>query len=382
MEKFSAFRDPGTGIQPFLTPIPPVNSDVLATALLPVGYLLGVIRTALIAVLGVLYALLVSGVCAVLIIVPPLHRAATYILTAFITRLVLLLVGVWWIPVGVVTRKRTPRGSTGLEKWNPKAGDVIVSNWVSWIELLWLAFRFDPIFVLPVSDPVDLSSASRSSTPLSVTPGRRTGTGSAAISSPSTRAPTPHSNIVGFRKASLFSMLAATGSVPLPRERAGEYSPLEDIRRRADRPIVVFPECTTSNGRGLLRFVPVFSSLTLPVKDFQVFVMCVRYDPPTPLTPTLSHSLPSKMLNPLPHIFRLANTLLPLTLSIRLLVPSESPSSGAFLASEFSTPGSKNNDILTEACAALIAQIGKTKRVGLGWEDKVAFLEFYKGRRK
>ncbi|GJE84450.1 hypothetical protein PsYK624_005260 [Phanerochaete sordida] len=382
MEKFSAFRDPGTGIQPFLTPVPPVSADILATALLPVGYALGLIRTALVLALGLLYALLVGGVCTLLTPVPPLYRAVSHALTAVIARSVLLLVGVWWIPVEVVTRKRALRGSKGPESWSPKAGDVIVSNWASWIELLWLAFRFNPIFLLPVSEPVDLPATSQASSPLSVKPGRRTGTGSAAISSPSTRTPTPRSSIVGFRSVSLFGALAATGSVPLTREQAGKYSSFEDIRSKADRPVVVFPECTASNGRGLLRFSNVFPRTTLPVKDFQVFIMCVRYDPPTALTPTLSHSIPSNMLNPLPHIFQLASTLLPLTLSIRLLAPSESPSSGAFLASEFAAPGSKNDDVLSEACAALIAQIGKMKRVGLGWEDKVAFLEFYKGKRK
>ena len=75
------------------------------------------------------------------------------------------------------------------------------------------------------------------------------------------------------------------------------------------------------------------------------------------MAPTLSHSIPSATLNPLSHVFKLASTLLPLTLSIRLLAPSEAPSSGAFLASEFATPGSKNDDVLSEACAALIAQI-------------------------
>lgn len=37
---------------------------------------------------------------------------------------------------------------------------------------------------------------------------------------------------------------------------------------------------------------------------------------------------------------------------------------------------------LTEACAALIAQLGKMKRVGMGWEDKAAFLELYRQKRK
>lgn len=87
-------------------------------------------------------------------------------------------------------------------------------------------------------------------------------------------------------------------------------------------------------------------------------------------------------MNPLPHMFKLATTLVPLSLSIRLLAPSESPSSGAFLASEFATSGSEHDDMLADTCATLIAQIGKMKRVGMGWEDKAAFLEFYKGKRK
>jgi hypothetical protein len=51
---------------------------------------------------------------------------------------------------------------------------------------------------------------------------------------------------------------------------------LEEIRQAADRPIVVFPECTTSNGRGMLRFADVFKDYSVPVKRFKVFIMCVR----------------------------------------------------------------------------------------------------------
>lgn len=45
-------------------------------------------------------------------------------------------------------------------------------------------------------------------------------------------------------------------------------------------------------------------------------------------------------------------------------------------------PNPNAEDVLSEACAVLIAQIGKMKRTGMGWEDKVAFLDFYRGRRK
>lgn len=65
-----------------------------------------------------------------------------------------------------------------------------------------------------------------------------------------------------------------TGHVPLfLAERT--TSSLKDIIKRANRPVVVLPECTTSNGRGLLRFSSVFQQ-RIPVKEYQVFVMCVR----------------------------------------------------------------------------------------------------------
>ncbi|KAI0375735.1 hypothetical protein BV20DRAFT_932606 [Pilatotrama ljubarskyi] len=382
MEKFSAFRDPGTGIQPFLRPIPPAGSELLATVVSPVGYVLGVVKTALVLALALLYVLLVQGLCLVFSPISPLHRATTYVFTALLSRLALLLVGLYWIPVEVVQRKRG-RAAPANETWKPRAGDLIVSNWASWVELLWLAFRFDPIFVLPVCETLELpASPKRSSSPISRTPGRRTGTGSAAISSPAARTPTARIPIVGFRRVSLLSMIASAGQLPVAADSTTtKAESLEAIRSKADRPVVVFPECTTSNGRALLRFAEVFGNVKLPVMKYKIFIMCVRYDPPTAFAPTLSHSIPSNFMNPLPHVFCLASSLAPLTVSIRLLAPSEAPSSGSFLLSEFLTGGTYP-DPLAESCAALMAQIGRVKRVGLGWEDKAAFLKLYKGKRR
>ncbi|EIW61276.1 uncharacterized protein TRAVEDRAFT_142873 [Trametes versicolor FP-101664 SS1] len=379
MEKFSAFRDPGTGIQPFLRPVPPSGSDIIATVVAPLGYALGAVKTILVLAVALVYAVLVQGLCLVFAPVPPLHRAVTYVFTAILSRLALFLVGLYWIPVEVVQRKRG-RVAPAQDKWNPGAGDLIVSNWASWVEILWLAFRFNPMFVLPVCETLDIPTASsQTSSPISRTPGRRTGTGSAAISSPSTRAPSTRIPIVGFRRVSLLTMLAATGRLPVAESAdTQDADTLEGIRSRADRPVAVFPECTTSNGRALLRFAEVFGDVRLPVMRYKVFLMCVRYDPPTTFAPTVSHSIASGFLNPLAHVFRLANSLAPLTVSIRLLAPSESPSSGSFLLSEFLTGGTYP-DPLAESCAALMAQIGRVKRVSLGWEDKVAFLKLYRG---
>jgi len=52
--------------KPFLTPLPPAGSNILATVLLPFGYAIGVLRTAVILALGVGYVMLVSGACTVL----------------------------------------------------------------------------------------------------------------------------------------------------------------------------------------------------------------------------------------------------------------------------------------------------------------------------
>jgi hypothetical protein len=189
------------------------------------------------------------------------------------------------------------RGQQKSLPWSPQAGDIIVSNWVSWIELLWLAFRcvcqcwslatslrrifcsFDPIFVLPITESLPtISITPQSSIPVTHTPGRRTGTGSANVQSPR-RATTPRVYIIGYREVSLLSIIRSTGQVP-PFGPARDYPArtLEDIRKQADRPVVVFPECTTSNGRGLLRFADAFGE-KVPVKNYQVFVMCVRYVP-------------------------------------------------------------------------------------------------------
>lgn len=111
------------------------------------------------------------------------------------------------------------------------------------------------------------------------------------------------------------------------------------------------------------------------------YSVVLRYDPPTPRSPSLSHPIPSHHLNPLAHIFQVASSVIPHTLSIRLLTPAESPSAPAFMPSEH-LAGVQTEDALTEVCAALVAQLGKVKRTGMGWEDKVEFLEFYRRNRK
>jgi hypothetical protein len=177
-------------------------------------------------------------------------------------------------------------------------------------------------------------------------------------------------------------MINMTGCVP-PFQSTNPGSPcltLEEIRRTASKPVVIFPECTTSNGRGLLRFAEVFRQ-SVPVKNCQVFIQSVRYDPPTVLAPTLTHTIPSDTLNPLSHLFQLSTSLSAAEISIRQLAPSESPGSQLFVSSEILSDYS-GDDQLSETCAVLISQMAKLKRTSMGWEAKSNFLDFYRGKSK
>ncbi|KAG1755801.1 hypothetical protein EDB19DRAFT_1892004 [Suillus lakei] len=339
MEKFSSFRDPGTGIQPFLAPVATTGTAIVA-----------LIRTAVIIVLISIHFVFVHVIGFLCRPVPPLQDVISWLGTALLARLALYVIGFWSVPTELIVRKR---GKTPEIKWNPRAGDLIVSNWSSWIEVLWLAYQYNPLFVLPVANAPAASSA-RDASAISYTPGRKTGTGSAAISSFDRVLSSPEA-IRGFRQVSLLEIISSTGNTPSALSSAPLRS-LDDIRRSARRPVVVFPECTTSNGRGLLRFADVFDGASVPTKGYNIFLMYTI--PPTPSQPSLSHSVPDTILNPLRHLFQICTCLSPQSISIRQLPLSESPSSQLF-----------------------IARMGKMKRVGFGWEDKYAFLDFYRGRR-
>lgn len=116
------------------------------------------------------------------------------------------------------------------------------------------------------------------------TPGRKTGTGSAAISLPhQSRQPAKRAEIFGFREISLLGMITSCGHIPPYGSQQtvdAPYKTFEEAQnwaKKNGRPLVIFPECTTSNGRGLLRFANVFKGVAVPVNTFNIFVMCVRY---------------------------------------------------------------------------------------------------------
>jgi hypothetical protein len=177
---------------------------------------------------------------------------------------------------------------------NPKQGDLIVANWTSYVDLIWLAFkwvlfgsslslirdhtvhvapsrhRFNPVFLLPVYAPVMPSIAPDGQT----TPGRSTGTGSASLSLPPTSS-APRSPLLGYSSVSLLTLVTYTGHTPsIYKARAeSRLITLDQARKAAAGPVCILPEATTSNGRGLLRFGEGFGGgVEVPVRGWKVWV--------------------------------------------------------------------------------------------------------------
>lgn len=150
--------------------------------------------------------------------------------------------------------------------------NTVCSLFVSPNYFTHVAGRFNPTFVLPIPDflPETPKQSLLASTPITQQTRRRT----AELRSKIIRS---HIPIRGFQEVSFLKMVSVTGRVPpFGNLHLNDALSLEEIRRKSSKPIVVFPECTSSNGRGLLRFASVFRQ-TVPTKNYQVFVMSVRY---------------------------------------------------------------------------------------------------------
>jgi len=80
----------------------------------------------------------------VLSIIPPLGRAYSSLLGAVTTRTALLAMGYWWLPSPEVVTLRRGKGMANARTnsaINPKQGDLIVANWTSYVDLIWLTFK-------------------------------------------------------------------------------------------------------------------------------------------------------------------------------------------------------------------------------------------------
>ncbi|RKP09633.1 hypothetical protein THASP1DRAFT_28576 [Thamnocephalis sphaerospora] len=329
MEKFSRWRDAGTGIHPFLHPVPPradrsglaMANKVLKDYLL--GPVLAIARFILLAADALIWLAAEALCLLVQLVFPVLQRPLRRLLVGLCARLALLIVGVHWIKVDTATLRRGLKKNDG----SVRSGDIIVANSAGYLDILYFAFRFAPTFTRVYGDRV---------VPVTV-----------------------------------WQMLC--GCVRAEMEPPEDAMPLKTLVHRAQQqrlgPIVVLPEATTSNGRALLRFSPVFRNFDPEAAHAHIHIIGFKYP--------YEHYCPTYALgNPYSHLFRLCcqyNN----AMTVRYLSPSECPTTATPEPREGQSP---TDDPLGEEIAVLLGQMARLRRTQLGVADKREFLEYYAHR--
>jgi 1-acyl-sn-glycerol-3-phosphate acyltransferase len=274
--------------------------------------------------------------------------------------MILGIPGIWWIDLQIDGVKK---GSLAKKHEGrvPEPSNIIASSFTSPIDSLYLAAIFDPIFTVSY----------------------------------------PHTRQVQY--ISLFGAILRALSKPM------EYPPrnakMTDLKtlvaEHPKRVIVVFPECTTTNGRGILPFSP--SLLTTP-PGTKIFPISLRYTPPDVTTPVPGQywSFIWNLLSRPTHCIRVRiaevvyNTSKPTAtapekkekyLSNYLDTLGEdsartsSTDTLASLSDQSAEVNPEEKRVLDKVGEAL-ARLGRVKRVGLTVKDKAAFCDAWSKKRK
>ncbi|KAM3550211.1 hypothetical protein MY1884_008364 [Beauveria asiatica] len=318
MEKFSQYRDRATGIAPFL-PVTTTLSTVSA------------------AYHGLIFALrLPFFLSFALGYFALFHHLPLPVIARKVALWCLLgIPGIWWVDLQLDGVKRGTLADQPRHRF-PHGGTVIAANFTSPVDVVYLAAIFDPIFT--VSYPGTLK----------------------------------------LRRVGLFAAVIAALAPPSTRPPAdNELVSLRDlVQRYPDRPIAVFPECTTTNGKAILPLSP--GLLACPV-DVQIFPVSLRYTPADVTTP-----VPGRWVS------FLWNLLSRPTTCIRVRI-AEGQSNTSAASTNGGAP-SANGELRSRAAgdaahvtpeeqrvldgiAEALARLGRVKRVGLTVEDKAAFVK-------
>ncbi|KAG0140481.1 hypothetical protein CROQUDRAFT_53187 [Cronartium quercuum f. sp. fusiforme G11] len=337
-QKFSKWRDGKAGVAPFVYPPPPLSSSSYPSWPL---YGLATLRTSFLIMLALIYVLIDQTLAVVLVTSPKAMKRLSFLMTCMICRIALYLLGFTRLPADApFTRHRSIREP----KTQVEAGDVVVINWSSYVDIIYLAHIYDPIFILP-------SPSSRSQDELTID---------------------------GFSARSLLHLITTAGHPPspLPNDKLKTLSEWVDTGRKSGQAVVVLPEATTSNNRAILRFVKLTAELRgVHSRDIRFFCLGLKHDNPTQFRPSITSPIPSRFSN-LANIFHanLCPILLP-TFSPRSLT-LRYPKSGPIVV----TGASQERDVFEE-CAETLLMVCKMKQTtGIGWSDKAGFLSYVEGR--
>ncbi|PVV05420.1 hypothetical protein BB560_000055 [Smittium megazygosporum] len=338
MEKYSKWRDFGTGIQPFLPIVPPNSrtrgigsvSSILCTYVL--GVVLSISRLlTLVAILSV--DSLFTNVISNLFPTQYLRNTCKNFFRKNFATLLLWNSGFLSIDQSVYSLKKFKSLKKSLDSGSkqPKSGDLIFSNHSSYIDVLYFISRYNPIFV-------EIDNATLKMKPLK---------GWNAIISSCSK---PKA-LLNAKDAMSLSQIS------------------QDARKYNMGPIVVFPENTTSNGLGLLKPLDIFSDPENIDENISIFITCLKY-PSKRFSPTFP------MGSPISHYFWL-NANLTNKLSVVSVDPMECPTfKGLENKSSKGNAERQEIDMDKEINSGMIS-CTKLKQTKLSTLDKLDFLAYY-----
>ncbi|KAI0124055.1 hypothetical protein BJ170DRAFT_598377 [Xylariales sp. AK1849] len=300
MEKYSQYRDRGSGISPFIPHSTPIS--VFTTMLHSFIFLF---RLPLFLFYAGFYFLLLT------------HLPLPVVARKLLLWGMLGIPGIWWVDLQLDGVKRGSLHQQPPDRV-PQPGSVIAAQFTSPIDALYLAAIFDPIFT---------------------------------VSYPDTRKVQ--------RISLLGAILLALGPVQLtppdPRSLTTVQKILEENPHRV---VAVFPECSTTNGKGLL---PLSSSILSAPGRARIFPVSMRYTPQDITTPI-----------PGSYFGFMWNLLSRPTHYIRVRIAE------AIMKNE---QGDEEERVLDHVGETL-ARLARNKRVGLTLKDKAGFVDAWNKRKK
>lgn len=234
-------------------------------------------------------------------------------------RLWLFLLGFYNIKTSVFTLKKGVRRAVVTRPM--LSGDIILANHISYIDLIYLWTFYSPVFTI------------------------NTGTGV-------------------FIKTSFWKALRWDLGWTVDVSTEGKAMTLLELaewsKKNNGGPVVAFPEGTTSNGRGLLKFTSIFPK-DLAKLPFSLHVLGFRYAY-SRFSPSFTAS------SPVAHIFQLLSQFQN-ELEVKQL---------SSLDLDETLDSTADKATLEERIRLALGQMLRIRLTGLGLQDKQEFLEYYK----
>jgi 1-acylglycerol-3-phosphate O-acyltransferase len=233
----------------------------------------------------------------------------------------------------------------------PQPGTVIASSRTSPLDALYLAAIFDPVFT---------------------------------TSYPSTRLVQPVS-----LWTALLNSFSGPEARPPPNAKLMDLPAV--IAANPHRAVVVFPECTTTNGRGILKFAPSLVTVSPTTRIFPISLRYAAADITTPVPGSYTTFIWNLLSTPT-HVIRvrIAESVSRASTSAGI----DSPASLSYGTLESSQEGntlqtqdeagsvSTADKRLLDKTGEALARLGRVKRVGLGVKEKTDFVRAWTRQRR